>query len=86
VAATCRHYGISRQCYYVWRRRYKADAVEGLKERSSRPHASPKATQAEVSRAGLMEALIPGKSAALARRQRFGLRPRLILERRPCSR
>src|SRR3954453_13515856 len=48
VAATCRYYGISRQCYYVWRRRYDADGVEGLKDRSSRPHASPKATQAEV--------------------------------------
>ncbi len=48
VAATCRYYGISRQCYYVWRRRYDADGAEGLRDRSSRPHASPKATQAEV--------------------------------------
>src|SRR3954447_26913638 len=44
----CRYYGTSRQCYYVWRRRYDADGVEGLKDRSSRPHASPKATHAEV--------------------------------------
>jgi transposase len=48
VAATCRYYGISRQCDYGWLRRYQADGVEGLKDRSSRPHASPKATQAEV--------------------------------------
>jgi transposase-like protein len=25
VAATCRYYGISRQCYYSWLRRYQAD-------------------------------------------------------------
>ncbi|WP_434095387.1 helix-turn-helix domain-containing protein, partial [Streptomyces lanatus] len=24
VAATCRYYGISRQCYYIWLRRYEA--------------------------------------------------------------
>ena len=37
VAATCRYYGISRQCYYGWLRRYEADGLEGLKDRSSRP-------------------------------------------------
>ena len=30
VAATCRYYGISRQCYYGWLRRYQADGLEGL--------------------------------------------------------
>ena len=48
VAATCRYYGISRQCYYGWLRRYDADGLEGLKDRSSRPHRSPNITQAEV--------------------------------------
>jgi transposase len=48
VAATCRYYGISRQCYYGWSRRYEADALEGLKDRSNRPHRSPRITQAEV--------------------------------------
>jgi transposase InsO family protein len=48
VAATCRYYGISRQCYYGWLRRYEADGLEGLKDRSSRPHSSPRVTQAEV--------------------------------------
>ena len=48
VAATCRYYGISRECYYRWRRRYEADGLEGLKDRSHRPHRSPRATQAEV--------------------------------------
>ena len=31
VAATCRHYGISRQCYYRWLRRYEAAGLEGLR-------------------------------------------------------
>jgi len=48
VAATCRYYGISRQCYYGWLRRYEADGLDGLKDRSQRPHHSPPATQAEV--------------------------------------
>ena len=48
VAATCRYYGISRQCYYGWLRRYETDGLEGLKDRSSRPHHSPRVTQAEV--------------------------------------
>jgi transposase len=48
VAATCRYYGISRQCYYGWLRRYEADGLDGLKDRSSRPHHSPRMTQAEV--------------------------------------
>jgi transposase len=48
VAATCRYYGISRQCYYGWLRRYESDGLDGLKDRSSRPHRSPNITQAEV--------------------------------------
>ena len=48
VAATCRYYGISRECYYRWLRRYEADGLEGLKDRSHRPHHSPRATEAEV--------------------------------------
>jgi transposase len=48
VAATCRYYGISRQCYYGWLRRYEADGLDGLKDRSQRPHHSPRATQTEV--------------------------------------
>ena len=40
VAATCRYYG--------WLRRYEADGLDGLKDRSSRPHHSPRVTQAEV--------------------------------------
>ena len=48
VAATCRYYGISRNCYYKWLRRYEAEGLEGLKDRSSAPHNSPQATSVEV--------------------------------------
>ena len=48
VALTCRYYGISRQCYYSWYRRYQAEGVDGLRDRSRRPLVSPRATQAEV--------------------------------------
>src|SRR3954453_20546196 len=48
VALTCRYYGISRQAYYVWYRRYEAAGVDGLRSRSKRPKTSPNATRAEV--------------------------------------
>ena len=48
VAATCRYYGISRNCYYKWLRRYEAEGLAGLKDRSSRPHYSPRAASTEV--------------------------------------
>ncbi len=48
VAATCRYYGISRQCYYGWLRRFEADGLDEMKDRSQRPHRSPRASQAEV--------------------------------------
>jgi transposase InsO family protein len=48
VAATCRYYGISRNTFYKWQRRYEAEGLEGLKDRSSRPYTSPNITQADV--------------------------------------
>ncbi|MGI5143573.1 MULTISPECIES: IS481 family transposase [unclassified Streptomyces] len=48
IAATCRYYGISRQCFYTWRRRYEAEGLDGLKDRSSAPHHTPHATTADV--------------------------------------
>jgi transposase len=37
VLATCRYYGISRNCYYKWLKRYEEEGFEGLKDRSSAP-------------------------------------------------
>jgi len=48
VSKTCRYYGISRQAYYKWLRRYEEGGVEALRDRSSRPHESPRTTQIEV--------------------------------------
>jgi transposase len=48
VAMTCRYYGISRQVYYTWLRRYPDEGVDGLGDRSRRPHHSPRATHVDV--------------------------------------
>jgi len=48
VSLTCRYYGISRQCFYTWRRRYQAHGLDGLRDRSHRPQTSPNATRTEV--------------------------------------
>ncbi|MFI9559081.1 IS481 family transposase [Nonomuraea endophytica] len=48
VAMTCRYFGISRQAYCIWYRRYQAEGVEGLRTRSKRPKTSPNATHVEV--------------------------------------
>jgi transposase InsO family protein len=41
-------YGISRKTAYAWLERYETDGLEGLRDRSRRPHRSPTATDADV--------------------------------------
>ncbi|MEX0874079.1 MAG: IS481 family transposase [Actinomycetota bacterium] len=48
VAKTCRYYGISRQVFYKWRRRYEESGVSGLSDRSRAAHHRPHATSTEV--------------------------------------
>ncbi|HEX2737251.1 MAG TPA: IS481 family transposase [Acidimicrobiia bacterium] len=48
VALTCRYYGITRQTYYKWQRRYRELGVAGLRDRSRRPLTCPHATDTEV--------------------------------------
>jgi transposase len=48
VAATCRYYGISRQAFYKWHRRFEELGEEGQRDRSSAPLHSPNATKTEV--------------------------------------
>ncbi|MFD9419926.1 helix-turn-helix domain-containing protein [Streptomyces goshikiensis] len=48
VSLTCRYYGISRNCFYKWQRRYEEEGIEGLRDRSSAPHHSPNATDADI--------------------------------------
>ena len=42
VSAFCREHGVSRQTFYAWRRRYRAQGLEGLEPRSRAPKTSPK--------------------------------------------
>ncbi len=48
VSKTCRYYGISRQAYYKWLWRYEEGGLDALRDRSSRPHESPRTTQIEI--------------------------------------
>jgi transposase InsO family protein len=48
VSRTCRYYGITRQSFYKWRRRYEQLGPAGLRDRSSRPLCSPRATSTEI--------------------------------------
>ena len=50
VSATCRYYGISRQVFYKWHRRYEELGEAGLRDGSSRPLHSPTATDPEIVR------------------------------------
>lgn len=48
VAGFCRDYGISRETFYRWRRRYRAEGLHGLEARSRAPHSSPGRVSSEV--------------------------------------
>jgi transposase InsO family protein len=48
VALTCRYYGITRQAFYLWRRRYEAGGLAALRDRSKRPVHCPHETSTEV--------------------------------------
>ena len=48
VARTCRHFGISRQAFYKWKRRFNELGAAGLYDRPRTPHRSPRATAREV--------------------------------------
>ena len=48
VSQTCRYFGITRQTFYIWLRRFEEKGLEGLRDKSSRPHVSPNATNAAV--------------------------------------
>jgi transposase-like protein len=50
VAMTCRYYGISRQVYYRWLRRYQDQGIDGLRDLSRRPRHSPNATHVDLAR------------------------------------
>ncbi len=48
VSATCRYYGISRPTFYKWLTRFEEHGEDGLRDRSSRPHHSPRQTDQQI--------------------------------------
>src|SRR5699024_9596729 len=44
MSQLCRRFGISRPTGYKWLARYRAEGLDGLAERSRRPHSSPNKT------------------------------------------
>jgi transposase InsO family protein len=51
TATVAEQLGISRATAYKWVRRYRADGLPGLEDRSSRPHRSPRRSSGEVTAA-----------------------------------
>jgi transposase InsO family protein len=51
VAAFCRQHGLSRETFYVWRRRFEADGFDGLEPRSRAPKTSPQRIGGDVEEA-----------------------------------
>ena len=48
VAELCRRFGISRETGFQYLRRYRESGIDGLKDRSRRPHSSPRRTPAAM--------------------------------------
>ena len=48
VSLTCRYFGITRQAYYTWLRRYEQGGLEGLRDRSGRPRDTRSSTTSNV--------------------------------------
>lgn len=51
IADACRRYDISRQQFYEWKRRFEAEGLDGLSDRSHRPRSSPRRLAAETEHA-----------------------------------
>ena len=51
TATVAEQLGVSRATAYKWVRRYRADGLPGLEDRSSRPHRSPRRSSDEVTAA-----------------------------------
>ena len=51
VSAFCRQQGISRETFYVWRRRFQAEGLDGLEPRARSPRSNPRRIGGEVENA-----------------------------------
>lgn len=48
LSSICTRFGISRQTYYVYHRRFETEGIAGLKRRSTRPHSMPARIPEEI--------------------------------------
>jgi transposase InsO family protein len=64
VAHAAASMGISRDRAYVWWRRFQAEGIAGLEDRSSRPHRSPARTKPSVERRIVGLRITTGKGPA----------------------
>ena len=48
LSELCREYEISRKTGYKWLQRFKEGGIEGLRERTRRPHSSPLSASGEA--------------------------------------
>jgi putative transposase len=75
AALTCRYFGISRQTFYRWKRRYDPQNLRTLEDRSHRPHRRrhPTWTAEQAERVGCLREQYPrwgkDKLAVLLRRE-----------------
>lgn len=69
VSEIAERMGVSRQAVYDWKERYRKDADEGLKDRSRRPHRSPRQTSEAI------------EQRVLEERRRWGFGSKKILRR-----
>ena len=63
-AELCRRYGVSAKTGYKWVKRYEAEGIEGLRERSRAPHGHSHEVVKEVADA-VVEGFRPGVMARL---------------------
>jgi transposase InsO family protein len=68
AAHVARELGVSRQCAYRWVRRFRAEGLAGLADRSSRPHRMPRRT------------LPAAEAAVIAERRRLRQGPAFLAE------
>ena len=79
AAFTCRYFGISRQTFYRWKRRYDEENLRTLEDRSHRPHHRRRSTWTveQAERVRRLREQYPrwgkDKLAVLLRRQGWGV-------------
>ena len=88
VATAAQAQGISRATAYKWLRRWRTEGIEGLADRSSRPHRMPTRTSEQMTSA-IIEARLAGRSGPHRIGYELGIAPstvHIVLRRAGLSR